>query len=114
MQRKVNLPPRAGGAVALIIWYALMCVLAVIQYNGLVIAGAMVIGYIFIIRNIYMLSKELDEAGYSIQTVSIKVTDRCIAPFSFQCLSSAVLLAIFSVAVIQWPGVQWIRQNILK
>ena len=25
-----------------------------------------------------MLSKELDEAGYSIQTVSIKVTDRCI------------------------------------
>ena len=78
VQRKVNLPPRAGGAVALIIWYALMCVLAVIQYNGLVIAGAMVIGYIFIIRNIYMLSKELDEAGYSIQTVSIKVTDRCI------------------------------------
>ena len=57
VQRKVNLPPRAGGAVALIIWYALMCVLAVIQYNGLVIAGAMVIGYIFIIRNIYKLSK---------------------------------------------------------
>lgn len=78
VQRKVNLPPRAGGAVALIIWYALMCVLAVIQYNGLVIAGAMVIGYIFIIRNIYKLSKELDEAGYSIQTVSIKVTDKCI------------------------------------
>lgn len=78
VQRKVNLPPRAGGAVALIIWYALMYVLAVIQYNGLVIAGAMVIGYIFIIRNIYMLSKELDEAGYSIQTVSIKVTDKCI------------------------------------
>ena len=78
VQRKVNLPPRAGGAVALIIWYALMYVLAFIQYNGLVIAGTMVIGYIFIIRNIYMLSKELDEAGYSIQTVSIKVTDKCI------------------------------------
>ncbi|MGN0732573.1 MAG: DUF948 domain-containing protein [Emergencia sp.] len=78
VQKKVNLPPRAGGAVALIIWYALMCVLAVIRYNGLVIAVAMVIGYIFIIRNIHKLSKELDEAGYSIQTVSIKVTDRCI------------------------------------
>ena len=55
-----------------------MYILAVIQYSGLVIAGAMVIGYIFIIRNIYKLSKELDEAGYSIQTVSVKVTDRCI------------------------------------
>ena len=78
VQQKVNLPPRAGGAVALIIWYAFMYILAVIQYSGLVIAGAMVIGYIFIIRNIYKLSKELDEAGYSIQTVSVKVTDRCI------------------------------------
>lgn len=78
VQRKVNLPPRAGGTLALIIWYALMCVLAVIQYNGLVIAGVMIIVYIFVICNIYKLSKELDEAGYSIQTASIKVTDRCI------------------------------------
>ena len=78
VQRKVNLPPRAGGAVALIIWYVLMCILAVIRYQGLLIAGAMLIGYIFIIRSIYMLSKELDEAGYAIQTVSIKITDRCI------------------------------------
>ena len=44
VQQKVNLPPRAGGAVALIIWYAFMYILAVIQYSGLVIAGAMVIG----------------------------------------------------------------------
>ena len=78
VQRKVNLPPRAGGAVALIIWYVFMCILAFIRYQGLIIVGAMLIGYIFIIRSIYMLSKELDEAGYSIQTVSIKITDRCI------------------------------------
>lgn len=78
VQRKVNLPPRAGGAAALIIWYVLMCILAVIRYQGLIIAGAMIIGYFFIIRSIYKLSKELDEAGYSIQTVSIKITDKCI------------------------------------
>ncbi len=78
VQRKVNLPPRAGSALALIIWYALMCVLAVIQYKGWVIGGAMIIGYIFIIFHIFKLSKELDEAGYSIQTVSAKVTERCI------------------------------------
>ena len=78
VQRKVNLPPRAGGAIALIIWYVFMCILAFIQYQGLIIAGAMLIGYIFIIRSIYMLSKELDEAGYAIQTVSITITDRGI------------------------------------
>lgn len=78
VQRKVNLPPRARGAAALIIWYAIICILVVIQYSGPIIVWAMIIGYIFIICNIYKLSKELDEAGYSIQTVSTKVTDRCI------------------------------------
>lgn len=78
VQIKVNLPPRAGGASALVIWYALMCILAVIQYSGSIIVWAMIIGYIIIICNIYKLSKELDEAGYSIQTAPTKVTDRCI------------------------------------
>ena len=44
VQQKVDLPPHAGGTVALIIWYALLCALALIQYNGLIIAGAMVVG----------------------------------------------------------------------
>ena len=78
VQKKAGLPPRAGGAVALMIWYVLMCVLAAIRYNGLLIPGAILIAYIFIIRSIYNLSKELDEAGYSIQTVPIKITDRSI------------------------------------
>lgn len=78
VQQKVNLTPQTGGAVALMIWYVLMCIWAVVRYNGLVIAGAMIIGYIFIIRSIYKRSKELDEAGYSIQNDSIKVTDKCI------------------------------------
>ena len=78
VQSKVGLPPRAGGAVALMVWYGLMCILAVIQYSGLIIPGAVLIAYFFIIRSIYKLSKELDEAGYSIQTASIRVPDRCI------------------------------------
>lgn len=78
VQKKVHLPPRAGSAVALMVWYALICVLAAIQYQGLLIAGAMIIGYLFLIRNLYKLSKELDEAGYSIRTVSLHVTDQCI------------------------------------
>jgi hypothetical protein len=77
------------------------CVLGVIPNNGPVIDWAMVIAYIFIVLNIFKLSKDLDEAGYSIQTVSVKVTDRCIVLVSFQCSSSAVLLAIFWATAIQ-------------
>lgn len=74
-QRKVNLPQQAGGAAALIIWYTLICVLAVVQYHGWIIAVAMIVGYIFIIRNIHKLTKELVEAGYTIQTISVRITD---------------------------------------
>lgn len=78
VQQKVNLPPHAGSAVALMIWYALIYLLALVQYNGLIIAAAMVVGYIFIIRSLCKLSKELDEAGYTIQTAPVKCTDRTI------------------------------------
>lgn len=77
VQQKAELPPRACGG-ALIIWYAFLCFLAVVQYNGLVIAGGMIIGYIVIIRSIYRLSEEIDEAGYSIQAAPVIATDKCI------------------------------------
>ncbi len=78
VQQKANLPPHSGGAVALIFWYAFMLLLALIRYNGLIIAAAMLIGYVFIIINLYKLSKELDEAGYEIHAAPIKMADRCI------------------------------------
>lgn len=78
VQRKAGLPPRAGGAIALVVWYALLCLLAHVRYNGLVIAAGMVIGYFFIIRSLYMLSKELDKAGYAVQTKPAKIADRAI------------------------------------
>lgn len=77
-QRKAGVPPHAGGVAALLVWYAIMCLLALIQYSGLIIAGIMIVGYIFIIRSLYKLSKELDEAGYAITTAPVKITDRCI------------------------------------
>ena len=79
VQKKVNLPPKAGRAAALIIWYLLICVLSAVKYNGLIIAAVMLIVYLFIIRSVYMLSKELDEAGYSIKMSSVKISDGFIA-----------------------------------
>ncbi len=78
VQQKAGVRPHGGGAVALIVWYACMCLLAFVQYSGIIIAVAMVVIYVFIIRSLYKLSKVLDEAGYAIHAVPIKVTDRSI------------------------------------
>lgn len=79
VQQKAGLPAHTGGATALMIWYALLCALALLQYEGLIIAGFLIVAYICIIRNLFQLSKELDEAGYAIQAAPVRVPDRALA-----------------------------------
>ena len=78
VQQKVNLSPRAKAVVALMIWFVCMCILVFVRYNGLVIGIAMILGFFIIIYSIHKLSKELDEAGYSIHPATVKVTDKAI------------------------------------
>ncbi len=78
VQRKAELTPHAGSGFALVVWYVLVCLLAWIQYSGWLLSIPMIIGYYFIIRNLYKLSKELHEAGYVIQTAPIKISDCCL------------------------------------
>lgn len=78
VQEKAGLPPGAGGAAALMVWFAALCLLGLIHYSGWLIFGVMIAAYIFILRNLWKLSKELDEAGYAVQTAPVKVTDRVV------------------------------------
>ncbi len=78
IQKKAGLPPRAKGAAALMIWFLFLCFLGLIQYSGVIIALAMIIGYVFIIRSLVRVSAELDEAGYAVLASPIKVTDRVV------------------------------------
>ena len=78
VQKKAGLPAQAGGARALIVWHALVCVLAAVQYGGWVVPIAMLIGYGFLLRSLYRLSGALDEAGYAIAPGPVRVTDRCL------------------------------------
>lgn len=78
VQRKAELPKHTGAAVALIIYHVIIFLLWLTEYEFVVIPFISVIAYIFIIRSLNKLSKELDEAGYVIRTKPIKVTDRCI------------------------------------
>lgn len=91
VQKKAGILPHAGGAIALIVWYALMCLLAFLQYSGWIIVGLMLVSYVFILRNLYKLSGELDEAGYAISAAPVRLTDRCF-------VSSIVVLILLGGA----------------
>lgn len=78
VQKKAGLPAQTGGALALIVWYALVCVLAAVQYGGWVVPIAMLVGYVCILRSLCRLSGALDEAGYAIAPQPVRVTDRCL------------------------------------
>lgn len=79
VQRKAGLPPRAGGGVALMVWYGITGLLAVVQYNGLILPLALLVSYLCILRSLWKLSKELDQAGYAIRPAPVRVTDAALS-----------------------------------
>ena len=78
VQKKAGLPAQTGSALALIVWYALICVLAAVHYTGWIVPIAMLVGYGCILRSLCRLSGALDEAGYAIAPGPVRVTDRCL------------------------------------
>lgn len=79
VQRKAGLPPHAGSAVALLIWYGITGLLAAVRYNGLILPLALLVSYICILRSLWKLSKELDQAGYAVRPAPVRVTDTVLA-----------------------------------
>lgn len=78
VQKKAGISPHASGAAALIIWSVFLFLLALIQYNGLIIGIAALVAYAFVFCSLYKLYKELDKSGYVIRPTPIKITDRFI------------------------------------
>lgn len=74
VKRKAGLPEKAGSAVALLIWSLW---LGVMSYSGW-LAWVVIVLYICIIISLFKLSKELDEAGYVIQSAPVKISDRVL------------------------------------
>ena len=78
VQKKAGLPAQTGGALALIVWHTLVCILAAVHYTGWIVPIAMLVGYGCILRSLCRLSGALDEAGYAIAPGPVRVTDRCL------------------------------------
>lgn len=79
VQRKAGLPPHAGSAVALLIWYGITGLLAALRYSGLILPLVMLVCYILILRSLWKLSKELDQAGYAIRPSPVRIEDGIVA-----------------------------------
>ena len=78
VQRKAGLPEHAGGAIGLMIWFGIICVLGIIRYSGIVIAAIVILIYIFAIRSLWKLADEMDEAGYIIEAAPVRIPDRIL------------------------------------
>ena len=79
VQRKANLPPKAGGVLALLVWYAVMYVLALIEYPGLYLPLLLMVIFIVILCRIRKTAKALGEAGYTMHPAPVRVPDLWLA-----------------------------------
>lgn len=75
VQRKAGMEEHAGGAVGLMIWFGIICLLGIIQYSGIIIAVIVILVYILAIRSLWKLAGEMDEAGYMIEAAPVRVPD---------------------------------------
>lgn len=78
VKRKAGLPPTAGAAFALAVWYSIVGLLAFAEFEGLLVVLVFLIAYIFIIVNLFKLSKVLSEAGYAVKPGVVRVTDLAV------------------------------------
>lgn len=104
VQAGTGLPARAGGAVALMCWYLLMCLLAAVNYSGIIIALAMITIYVLILRSLLRLSRELDEAGYAIRPAAVRMSDKTVVIALLTVLAAGILCGrlFFDSYPMQW------------
>ena len=88
LRQKAGFEAKCGAAAALIVWNAVLCALGVMNWSGWIVFGIiMIVLYIIIMRRLFALAGELDNAGCTITPVPVRVKDWQLV------LSLAVLLA---------------------
>lgn len=81
-----------GSAAALLVWYGILFVLAMLGVVGFLAVIAIVVAYVLILRNLFRLSGVLDEAGYAIQAAPVRLSDRWVARIFAAILAAGIAL----------------------
>ncbi len=72
VQQKAGLPPHGGNG--LLVWWSILLVFALANYSG-ILGWGFLVAYPFLLYNLYKLSRELDQAGYSIGPSPVRISD---------------------------------------
>lgn len=95
VRRRAGQPPKAGAAGALIWFYLVLATLGLLNVQGLIIVGALLVIYILILRSLSKFAHLLDEAGYQVQPAPVRVSDRSIWIIWFAALLICIPTATF-------------------
>lgn len=95
VQKKMELD--CGSAVAgwLVVWYCVLCLLALVRFNGLLLPIVMLAVYGLILRSLWRLSGQLEEAGYGVSTTKVRVPDWLVAAAVTVLTAVGILLGLF-------------------
>lgn len=75
VEKKSGIQPRTVPMFALVLWYAGVAFLGIINFNGFIIPWVMIIGFIVILVSLNKISKDIDQIGYSIENSPVKTND---------------------------------------
>lgn len=87
-QLKADLPVKIKSSAAMIILYIILLIWAILTVEIPILGWAVIISYIVILINIYRILKDIDTAGYAIESAPVKIPDGV----------AAVLIVLVTVA----------------
>lgn len=90
IQRRAGVEVRASSALGLVVFYALICLLALAGHSGWFFTLILLAVYIKILFSLRKLSRTLDEAGYTVTASQVRLSDRAF---------SLVLLGLLAAAI---------------
>ncbi len=77
--KSAGLPAGTGAATAMLVWYGVVLVLALVNYTGLLVPLAILAAYVLILRSLFRVARAMDEAGYAVHAAPVRVPDRTLA-----------------------------------
>lgn len=120
IQTKAGLPAHGGNG--LLVWHLITLVLAFLNFSDIT-AWGLLIAYALILRNLYKLSKELDEAGYAVAPAPVKISDNAVKLIYVGVIVLAMVIGyrFFNKYPMDWKpveqsedtAVQEVRQELL-
>ena len=92
--RDAGQAPKTGCAGALVVLEALLIPLAVIGVTGWLLVGPLLVLWIVLVRNLFKLSRSLDEAGYALEPAPVSVSDGHAAALWLGIVTAATVLGV--------------------